>query len=272
MNNLQIEVVAPKIVANFEDFKSNLEVYTKKFEIDVTSENIKEAKESGANLNKLKANIKSEAKKYLLEVEAPIKEFKSKLKDIENLLDTKRLKIVDGISVFEDAKRLEHTQKMRDYLDNALENVSLRDEFKNFMLPAPSVSGLTSKGDLSKKFKDELDNLVSSAIERQRLADIEIENQRLKDEARANEILRQREAFEKQKKEETPKPEPKPEPEPKPTVKSSNNKSTYEITLKYRVSATAGVESDAMLNKIIPMIEKKQIPIFSSNCLEISYE
>jgi len=284
MNYLEIKVVAPKIVANFDEFKNGLEVYTKKFEIEVTSENIKEAKESGANLNKLKANIKSEAKKYLLQVEAPIKEFKMKLKEIENLLDAKRLKIVDGISFFEDAKRLEHSQKMKDYINEKLAEVELRHEFRNFMLPAASVSGLTSKGDLTKKFKDEIDDLIKNAIEKQRLADIEIENKRLRDEARANEILRQREERDRQiKKDELLNTETSHKPisdtakaytdeKQHNVVENTNNKSTYEIILKYRVTATRGVSCDDMLKKVVPMIEKKQIPIFSSNCLEISYE
>lgn len=286
MKNLEIEIVAPSIIANFEDFKANLDTYTKQFEIEVKSDNLKEAKESGAELNKLKKQVKETAKKYLDEIEAPIKVFKEKIKEIETLLDAKRLKIADGISVFEDAKRLEHTEAMRAYLSKKLQDVEMRDEFKNrIKLSNPSVSGLTAKGDLAKKFRDEIDASVSQALEAQRLKNIELENQRLKDEARAVEIasemrlkeqqehlaykeqepkepvLKDSNLFEDKPKESTPTP---PELTPKP-----QGKSVYKITLEFEVKSRSGVDCQAMIQKVLPMIFDKKIPIANQTCEEI---
>jgi len=279
MKVLEVEIVEPKIITNFDDFKSSVTEYTKKFEIEVTSENIKEAKASSASLNKLKSDIKSEAKKYLNTLEAPIKEFKEKLKEIDNILDGKRYLITSAVSVFEDAKKLEHLQKMQDYLNEKLLEVELRKEFRSFYLPSPSVAGLTSKGDLSKKFKESIDVMIIDAVERQKLQDIEIENQRLKDEARANEILREREIQERNKAVEEPEhglrpigqPDYVKESEPiyEPIIEHKNEKSIYEIHLIYKVRSNSNVGCEDMLKKVLPMIDDKKIPLDYTTCKEL---
>lgn len=279
MKDLEVEIVEPKIITNFDDFKSSVTEYTKKFEIEVTSENIKEAKASSASLNKLKSDIKSEAKKYLNTLEAPIKEFKEKLKEIDNILDGKRYLITSAVSVFEDAKKLEHLQKMQDYLNEKLLEVELRKEFKSFYLPSPSVAGLTSKGDLSKKFKESIDVMIIDAVERQKLQDIEIENQRLKDEARANEILREREIQERNKAVEEPEHGLRPigqpdyvkesEPIHEPIIEHKNEKSIYEIHLIYKVRSNSNVGCEDMLKKVLPMIDDKKIPLDYTTCKEL---
>lgn len=277
----EIEVTKPKLLGNFESFTLALDDYTKQFEIEVTSNNLKEAKESGAKLNKIKKQVKETAKKYLDEAEAPIKAFKEEVKKIESLLETKRLNIVEGINVFEDAKRLEHTQKMNEYMSEILQEAKLREEFyKTLVLPVPSIAGLTSSGSLTKKFRDEIDNIVLDAVEKQRVIDMQAENQRLKDEARAKEIAD--EMMQKQREQEAKKaqaqqhetlrpigsPTPKPEPEPKPEP-VAQGKSVYRITLTFDVKSKSGIDCEAMMQKVLPMIFDKQIPINTQNCEEM---
>jgi hypothetical protein len=275
---LTIETTQPTLIGNFDSFTKALDSYTKQFEIEVTSDNIKEAKESGAELNKIKKQVKETAKKYLDDVLVPITKFKAEIAKIEELLETKRLNIASGIAVFEDAKRLEHTQKMNDYIANQLANAvnPLRDEFMRFILiPTASVAGLTSTGELSKKYRDEIDASISSAYDRQHVADMEIENQRLKDEARAKEIadkMRRKEALQYREPVPTPEPilftPPTPEPTPEPVV-TPQGKSIYKITLEFEIQSKSGISIDAMIQKVLPMIFEKQIPISHQKCEEI---
>jgi hypothetical protein len=78
----EVEVIQPKLLGNFEAFVVAIDNYTKQFEIEVTSENLKDAKESGAELNKIKKQVKETAKKYLDEAMEPINNFKSEVAKI----------------------------------------------------------------------------------------------------------------------------------------------------------------------------------------------
>jgi hypothetical protein len=255
----EVEVVKPKLLGNFDAFVVTIDEYTKQFEIEVTSENLKDAKESGAELNKIKKQVKETAKKYLDEAMEPINNFKTEVAKIESLIESKRLNIASGVSVFEDAKRLEHTEAMRAYMTEALAKVELREEFKRLlMLPSASVSGLTQSGGLVKKFKDEIDATIAQAVEAQRLKDIEVENQRLRDEARAREIVEEmREREHQEAKQEEAKRE------------NADGKSVYRITLEFEVQSKSGISCEAMIQKVLPMIYNKQIPIASQRCEEV---
>ena len=69
MISLEVEVVEPKIITNFNEFKNNVDVYTKKFEIEVVSNNLKDAKDASSSINKLRAEIKEKARGYIKTLE-----------------------------------------------------------------------------------------------------------------------------------------------------------------------------------------------------------
>jgi hypothetical protein len=273
----EVEVVKPKLLGNFDAFVVAIDEYTKQFEIEVTSENLKEAKESGAELNKIKKQVKDTAKKYLDEAMEPINDFKLEVAKIESLIESKRQNIVSGVSVFEDAKRLEHIEAMRAYMTEALSKVELREEFKmRLVLPSPSVSGLTQSGGLVKKFKDEIDAIIVQAVEAQRLKDIEVENQRLRDEARAREIVEEMREREHQKAINRLVDKPPMQMERAQEAKqeeakreNADGKSVYRITLEFEVQSKSGISCEAMIQKVLPMIYGKQIPISNQRCEEV---
>jgi hypothetical protein len=281
---LEIEIKQkPVLFATFGTFDKKIREYTQKFEMEVTSENLKEAKESGAEINKIRKNIKELSKKYLDEIIEPIVQFEDELKKIDKFLEAKRDSIIGVVNSFEDAKRLEHTEAMREYMSAKLSEVSLRDEFANrLMLPSASISGFTQSGKLTKKYIDEIDAEIAKAIESQRLKDVEIENQRLKDEARAREIVEEMRQKEQEKAKEHlayKEPEPTREQEKETNlfehtkmqeeVRPLSEKSIYKITLEFEVQSKSGVDCDAMMQKVLPMIFDKKIQISKQKCEEM---
>lgn len=161
--------------------------------INVSVDNIHEAKDIMASLNKVPVSVKNSLKDTLSELKKPYDLLRGEIKEIELICSEARGPIAEKVKSFEDGKRLEHTLAMREYAEKKLADLEVEGKFANIELPSPSISGLTKTGGLKKDTRDKIDLLASNALSEQKLDAAEKAKQRAEDEARANEIVAQRE-------------------------------------------------------------------------------
>ena len=89
---------------NFEEIKTEAQRQVEKYSINVTEENIPEAKKVMANFNKVKAEIGERYKFFIDKISAPVNQLKAEKKEIEAIITDGRQKIADGVANFENAK------------------------------------------------------------------------------------------------------------------------------------------------------------------------
>ena len=93
-----------KLTTNFEELKAEASRQVEKYSINVTEENIPEAKKVMANFNKVKTEIGERYKFYIDKISAPVNQLKAEKKEIEAIITDGRQKIADGVANFENAK------------------------------------------------------------------------------------------------------------------------------------------------------------------------
>ncbi|RLA75854.1 MAG: CAP-Gly protein, partial [Epsilonproteobacteria bacterium] len=92
------------LVTNFEELKKEVANEVEKYSVEVTEENIPEAKKVMANMNKVKAEIANKYKHHIDTLSLPIQQLKSEKKELENIITKGRQDIADKVSIFEQKK------------------------------------------------------------------------------------------------------------------------------------------------------------------------
>ena len=90
-----------EISHNMESILQSYQDMLKKYDVVVTEDTVKDTKVLMANINKDKKDFTDKCKLVLSEIEAPIKEFKLKKKEIESLFDESRLRLSSQVQNFE---------------------------------------------------------------------------------------------------------------------------------------------------------------------------
>ena len=75
-----------KLTTNFEELKAEASRQVEKYSINVTEENIPEAKKVMANFNKVKTEIGERYKFYIDKISAPVNQLKAEKKEIEAII------------------------------------------------------------------------------------------------------------------------------------------------------------------------------------------
>lgn len=294
-NELIVNHASIKIETNLSDIKKEVEAIAKQYDVAVTVDNIKEAKALGTELNKMKASIKDVVKSELALLTEPINAFKAEAKEVETILEDARQKLVQGVKVFDDARRLEHKQKIQEFLSFRLNEEKL-PEFEDMDITSIiSLTGLTASGELNKKSKEDVEAMVSKvkaqALEAQleaerkakddeariaREVEERVEAQRVKDKAEL-EAKHKRELEEAKKstdyKEAPVKQEPAEEanlftPPPAPAEEPTAEKSVYQINYTFEIKAKAGVNTEAIVAKVNSIFLKEGVEPVAVQCVE----
>ena len=90
-----------EISHNMESILQSYQDMLKKYDVVVTEDTVKDTKVLMASINKDKKDFTDKCKLVLSEIEAPIKEFKLKKKEIESLFDESRLRLSSQVQNFE---------------------------------------------------------------------------------------------------------------------------------------------------------------------------
>nr|DAO42521.1 MAG TPA: Protein of unknown function (DUF1351) [Caudoviricetes sp.] len=150
-----------KLTTNFEELKAEASRQVEKYSINVTEENIPEAKKVMANFNKVKTEIGERYKFYIDKISAPVNQLKAEKKEIEAIITDGRQKIADGVANFENAKLeaiaariAEYTKALCDEKQLNFERINTSDLIK--------LSAVTSSGALAKATKEAIEAKIQS--------------------------------------------------------------------------------------------------------------
>ena len=150
-----------KLTTNFEELKAEASRQVEKYSINVTEENIPEAKKVMANFNKVKTEIGERYKFYIDKISAPVNQLKAEKKEIEAIITDGRQKIADGVANFENAKLeiiaariAEYTKSLCDEKGLNFERINIADLIK--------LSAITSAGTLAKATKEAIEAKIQT--------------------------------------------------------------------------------------------------------------
>lgn len=146
---------------NFEEIKAEAQRQVEKYSINVTEENIPEAKKVMANFNKVKAEIGERYKFFIDKISAPVNQLKAEKKEIEAIITDGRQKIADGVANFENAKLeviaariAEYTKSLCDEKELNFERINTSDLIK--------LSAVTPAGTLAKATKEAIEAKIQA--------------------------------------------------------------------------------------------------------------
>ncbi|ORI00234.1 DUF1351 domain-containing protein [Campylobacter concisus] len=150
-----------KLTTNFEELKAEASRQVEKYSINVTEENIPEAKKVMANFNKVKTEIGERYKFYIDKISAPVNQLKAEKKEIEAIITDGRQKIADGVANFENAKLeiiaariAEYTKSLCDEKGLNFERINTSDLIK--------LNAVTPAGTLAKATKDAIEAKIQA--------------------------------------------------------------------------------------------------------------
>ena len=130
MREIEINKQLPVITMNYEEVKVSLQETMKKYEgIVVTEEGLKDCKATQKSLAGLRNDIDGYRKAVKKEMEAPIKNFESKCKELISLISDVEKPIKEGIKIYDDKRREEKKQKALEIINAAIKDFELEKEF-----------------------------------------------------------------------------------------------------------------------------------------------
>ena len=150
-----------KLTTNFEELKAEASRQVEKYSINVTEENIPEAKKVMANFNKVKTEIGERYKFYIDKISAPVNQLKAEKKEIEAIITDGRQKIADGVANFENAKLEVIAARIAEYTKALCEEKGLNFERINTS-DLIKLSAVTSAGTLAKATKEAIEAKIQA--------------------------------------------------------------------------------------------------------------
>lgn len=274
---------------NFDDIKAEVVSQVEKYSIEVTEDNIPEAKKVMANFNKVKTEIGEKYKFYIDKLSAPINQLKTEKKEIESIITDGRQKIADGVAEFESKRLDEISQKISAYVKSVCDEKQLNFERINTS-DLIKLSAVTPAGSLAKTTKETIDarvqalenEILKARLEAEEKAKYEAqiaeqarreaEEKAAREKAELEERARQREAeilakAEQEKEEAIAKAQEQarqpipPKQAPKPT---NDGKAIYQIQAIFEVKAPIGAPTEKLKEAVANMLKGANITSFVS--------
>ena len=149
------------LTTNFEEIKAGVAMQVEKYSIEVTDENIPEAKKVMANFNKVKTAIGDRYKFFIDKLSAPINQLKNEKKEIEAIISDGRQKIADGVAAFENAKLEQIAERINEYARSLCDEKGLNFERIN-VSDLIKLSAVTTAGSLSKPTKEAIEGKIAA--------------------------------------------------------------------------------------------------------------
>ena len=150
-----------KLTTNFEELKAEANRQVEKYSINVTEENIPEAKKVMANFNKVKTEIGERYKFYIDKISAPVNQLKAEKKEIETIITDGRQKIADGVANFENAKLEIIAAKISEYTKALCDEKGLNFERVNTS-DLIKLTAVTSASTLAKVTKEAIEAKIQA--------------------------------------------------------------------------------------------------------------
>ena len=149
------------LTTNFEEIKASVAMQVEKYSIEVTDENIPEAKKVMANFNKVKTAIGDRYKFFIDKLSTPINQLKNEKKEIEAIITDGRQKIADGVAAFENAKLEQIAERINEYVKSLCDEKGLNCERIN-TADLIKLSAVTTAGSLAKPTKEAIEGKIAA--------------------------------------------------------------------------------------------------------------
>lgn len=149
------------LTTNFEEIKAGVAMQVEKYSIEVTDENIPEAKKVMANFSKVKTAIGDRYKFFIDKLSAPINQLKTEKKEIEAIITDGRQKIADGVAAFENAKLEQIAERINEYVKSLCDEKGLNCERIN-TADLIKLSAVTTAGSLAKPTKEAIEGKIAA--------------------------------------------------------------------------------------------------------------
>jgi len=127
---IKATVTPGKIDINIDEVKKEVEAEVAKYNLVVTEDSVKGAKEVAAKLNKVAASIDERRKEIVKEASQYITDADTSMKELVTICKEGRQKIVDQVTVFEDKERERIKVILQECLDDLFEDYGVNDEFR----------------------------------------------------------------------------------------------------------------------------------------------
>ncbi len=158
-----ISATAIVITDNFEQLKAGLIEQIKLYEIEVTDDNLADAKKMATELNKLSTAINRIKIDKAKEFAAPIEEFKKKAAELVDIVQAGREKILKQVEAFDLKVIRMVTSLLADERAGLFEAMAVKPEFQTAKIESLAIkSNLTAGGQLTKAAKDKLAEMVAA--------------------------------------------------------------------------------------------------------------
>lgn len=145
----------PELKTNFEKFKNELVLAVSQFKIEVTEDNIQEAKKMMASLNKIKTNITEKGKETVAIFKKPAESFREQIKELELICDVSRSDIALQVSRFEEATKAECERLLIKLIADLRGDYKIESRFYSAKYDdCIKLGSITAKGGLTKTIKE----------------------------------------------------------------------------------------------------------------------
>ncbi|MDD2998980.1 MAG: DUF1351 domain-containing protein [Candidatus Riflebacteria bacterium] len=163
MKNLIITSSPLVITENFDEIKAELIENLKAYEIEVTAENLADAKKMATELNKLAKDIGAKRIEKKEEFSEPIKAFEDKANELVNLILASREKILKQAEIYKDKIRQLVEKLLREELAGLIESMGVMPEYQTAKIDGLIIkSNLTNSMKLTKAATDSLAEMVAA--------------------------------------------------------------------------------------------------------------
>lgn len=148
------------IQTNTEQLKKELVIHLKKYDIEVTAETEKDASKAATELNKLAKELNSKRLEVGKEIKKPADALKSSIDELIELVQNKRVNILDGVEVFK-KKRFEIIRKLLECeRDNLFEEMKVSEKYQFLDIEVLVKETSLGKSNLTKVAKESLQSMV----------------------------------------------------------------------------------------------------------------
>lgn len=157
---IKVSSTAAIINSNFEELKSQLKAELKQYDLIVDVDSVKTANKMATAINKLKKEISEKRKAIIAELSAPFREFENQAKELEDICETSRQKLLKQTKVYEEEQKDKALKLLTLYKTEIETKYGIKESFEiEIPFDLAIASNLTKNG-LSKKARDEIEKRV----------------------------------------------------------------------------------------------------------------
>lgn len=156
---LTVSGTLPAITSNFDALKAAISQRLEAYKIQVTEENLAQAKKDATELGKAATQLNKMKTAKAAEFSAPVEAFKAQVMELVKMITDGQEFIKKQVAVFEDKTRAKCLEEMTATLKGGYLSLGVRPDFQTgfpLLSDLVGISKITAKGELTKAAKDQV--------------------------------------------------------------------------------------------------------------------